>query len=141
MDLDHLKRLKIKVYKAQSASLRGYKLVFNIKDDDIPNIGYANIITSPFSEVEGVLIETDVQSVSYLDLYENFPVDYTKEMHNIRLKSGIMERAFLYIGNTGRYEEGLKPLDRHLQHILKGKDFMSKAYYQNLLEIDSIQFV
>ncbi|UII28116.1 gamma-glutamylcyclotransferase [Fulvivirga maritima] len=138
MDLEHLELLKVKVFKAQPALLQEYKLTFNVKDNDLTGVGYANIMQSPTNEVEGILITTDEHSVTYIDLYENFPVDYKKENQQVKLRSGQTETAFLYIGNTSRCKEGLKPLNNHLLHLLKGKHFLSQEYYEKLMQTDSI---
>ncbi|MBL3654681.1 gamma-glutamylcyclotransferase family protein [Fulvivirga sediminis] len=138
MDIEHLERLKVKVFKAEPAILPEYQLTFNVKDYDLPGVGYANIIQSYTDQVEGILITTDEASVTYIDLYENFPVDYKKENHKVKLRNGETETAYLYIANDSRCEEGLKPLNNHLFHLLKAKHFISEEYYEKLKQIDSI---
>ena len=111
--------------------LKDYKLVFNKLSSKNPKEGYANIINSKDSVVEGAIYEINNNDILILDRYEGFPKHYYKQVIDIQSNDG-MVKCIVYIANGSKVIEGLKPSKDYLDHILKGKDLLTESYYNNL---------
>ena len=114
--------------------LKGYKLVINKKSQKNPNIGFANIIKDKNSEVEGIIYEVNHSEILKLDKFEGSPKHYRKEIIDINNK-----QCIVYIANdTWISNIELKTTEEYKNHILEGKEFLSKEYYDKLLEIKTL---
>lgn len=110
------------------AKLPNYELRFNKISKQGP---VANIVYKQGSVVEGILYR--VQSLDLLDKYEGL-----KSGHYNRIKLNIEGfDSYVYIcENPIHIQEGLKPKQEYLNHLLEGKDFLSEEYYKNLEQIN-----
>jgi gamma-glutamylcyclotransferase (GGCT)/AIG2-like uncharacterized protein YtfP len=135
MDLDFLQKLGVRVYHAEKGILEGWKLVFNVIDDEIPGAGFANIIPDPIAQVEGVIYTIDEPSVEALDRYEDYPRDYDKITLAIQTEDHQSRSCLLYIGQPDRLSQNLTPTCATRQALLNGQRFLSPAYYQELLRL------
>lgn len=114
--------------------LKGYKLVINKKSKKNPNIGFANIIKDKNSEVEGIIYEVNHSEILKLDNFEGFPNHYHREIIDINNKQCVVYIA----NNTWISNIELKTTEEYKNHILEGKKFLSKEYYDKLLEIKTL---
>ena len=138
MDLQNLERLNVKIYKLEKAVLNDHMLIFNVINDHIQGAGYANITPHSMAVVEGLLISTDHNSILNLDQYEGYPYLYKKTFLPVVRENQQVEEALVYIGNFIRTKPGLKPTKEHLNHVLKGKDFLSVSYWTRLSDLEVI---
>jgi gamma-glutamylcyclotransferase len=120
----------------QFGILKDYKLVFNkITSKNNSREGYANVIKSKGFIVEGGIYEVTDESISLLDRYEGFPKHYTREYLDIETSDRTI-RCIVYVGNTEKLREGLKPSKEYFSKILEGKDLFTEEYYNNLIKTE-----
>jgi len=111
--------------------LNGYKFIINKKSYKNPSIGFANVIKDKNSDVEGIIYEVHHSAILRLDKFEGAPKHYRREIHIINEKECIV-----YIANdTWTVNETLSTTEEYKNHILKGKDYLTEDYYNNLLKI------
>ena len=86
----------------------------------------ANVVYKKDSVVEGILYK--VESLDLLDKHEGFPIHYNRILINV---DGVA--AYVYIcENPQLLQEGLKPKQEYLNHLLEGKNYMSEEYFEKL---------
>lgn len=99
-------------------ALKGYKLTFN-KKSNIPGRGYATIEECDNSYVSGIIYKLSLKAIETLDLYEGFPIHYTKSYLNVETANGLKE-CVVYIANEDMLGVDLKPTNEYFRHIMKG---------------------
>jgi len=120
----------------QFGILKDYKLVFNKKSSKNNfKEGYANIIKSKGSVVEGGIYEITEESISLLDKYEGYPTHYSREYLDIEVSDRTI-RCIVYVANSEKLQEGLKPSKEYFSKILEGKDLFTEEYYNNLIKTE-----
>jgi len=135
MDKEWMKERGVKFTKRFSGKLIGWKLVFVEFPKFNLDGGYANIEQDPHSIVEGIIYEVD-DSVSKLDKFEQVPVDYFKKDLIVKSK----DKEFLclvYVGNKKNIGKNRAPTQDYLNHLLKGKEFLSEKYYEKLERLNT----
>jgi len=136
------KRMEVRVIafsKRCVAHLSGYRLEFNKVAKDNPREGKANIVVDGSGSVEGVLYDMDVASLPKLDGCEGYPKHYLKIPIKVLLPSDGQEVcAITYISNPDKIRDGLKPTKEYLSHLLAGKDFLSKGYFEWLERMETL---
>jgi len=106
-----------------SAKLENYELRFNKVSKKQGAV--ANVIYKEGSVVEGVLYHVD--DITKLDKFEGAPKHYNR----IQLKIGGYD-AWVYIAQPQYIQEGLKPKQEYLNHLLEGKEYLSEEYFEKL---------
>ena len=120
----------------QFGILKDYKLVFNKKTSkNNSKEGYANIIKYKGSIVEGAIYEITEESISLLDKYEGYPTHYSREYLDIEVSDRTI-RCIVYVANSEKLQEGLKPSKEYFSKILEGKDLFTEEYYNNLIKTE-----
>jgi gamma-glutamylcyclotransferase (GGCT)/AIG2-like uncharacterized protein YtfP len=109
-----------------------YQLAFNKLAHGKIGEGYANVMTSPGDLVEGVVYQFD--EIGKLDKPEGYPIHYDRKLMVISIDGGFLE-AWVYFARSSRISEDLKPSKSYLDHLLLGKEYLSEAYFQKLVEI------
>ena len=133
MNVRRMKERKITFSDSErcAAHLCGYHLEFNKVANDNPLMGYANIVLDGSGLVEGVLYNIDAASLPILDDKEKYPKHYLKIPIKVLLPSDGKEVcAITYIANPDKIRDGLKPCRDYLNHLLEGRDFLSKGYLE-----------
>jgi cation transport regulator ChaC len=138
MDLQGIKARGVNVYACEVGRLDDWQLVINVIDDDILGAGFANIMPQAGARVEGVIYTIDEASFLALDQYENYPLDYTREVVRVQRSNCESVDCIVYIGQLARLREGLKPIRSYLRSLLQGRPFLSQSYYDRLCEIDTL---
>ena len=131
VDPDRMRKRKINFSKREHAILEGRRLKFNKVASENPNMGYANIEKSNENVVEGILYTINDTDIDYLDTYEGYPKHYIRENVKVKLDN-IKEESIIYIANTNKVRDGLKPSKDYLNHLLKGCDLLSDKYCKEL---------
>ncbi|HKI74228.1 MAG TPA: gamma-glutamylcyclotransferase family protein [Pseudomonadales bacterium] len=118
--------------------LEGYRLAFNKRSIKFPGAASANVVPAPECQVEGVVYRLPVpQEIEVLDPYEGYPVRYRRERLPITSDFGLVD-AWVYIANDEFVTHGLKPARWYLEHLLKGRPYMSKTYYAELQRTETL---
>ena len=122
----------LKVKNQVGAVLHGYRLEFNKRNQRSLLTGHANIEYAPARMVEGVLYELSSElEILKMDPFENTPVNYSREAVRLETECGV-RWAWTYFANPALKQDGLLPEREYLDHLLKGKPYLSISYYNNL---------
>jgi len=116
---------RIEFQKMIPAKLYDYELKFNKVSKKQGAV--ANVMYKEGSVVEGILYH--VVDISAMDKYEGFPKHYNRVLMKIDNFD-----AWVYVANPEHIQEGLKPKQEYLNHLLEGKRFLSEEYYNKLLK-------
>lgn len=136
MDESRMKNRGVDFLSREFAILKGYKLLFN-KKATAGNFSFANIEVDENNIVEGILYKVSAEGMTKLDKHEGYPNNYYKTNVEV-IKGNESVSAIVYIANDDKIVEGLLPKKEYLSHILKGKDLLSAAYFQRLLNIKTL---
>lgn len=136
MNVERVKERKVNFIQRKSASVKDHKLVFDKKDSENPGMAYANIQPEENSVVEGVLYLTDYESIKKLDVFEGVPVLYRRKEIEVITNSGERVKAWVYIANGPLLPSGKPPRD-YLEHLLAGRDLLSKDYHEQLSKVET----
>jgi gamma-glutamylcyclotransferase (GGCT)/AIG2-like uncharacterized protein YtfP len=112
--------------------LSDFKLVFNKKAHGKVGEAYANVMPSPGESVEGIVYQFD--EIQKLDKHEGYPNHYDRKLMKISI-GGESTEAWVYFAREDRIAEGLLPSKEYLEHLLQGKEYLSEAYFQRLLDV------
>ena len=123
MDLKRVEEMGLKLASIHQGKLADWKLVFNVINNKQEGTGYANIVPAPGQTVEGVIYETDHESMQKLDYHEDYPRYYKKKHVLVTDDDGKKIDCITYVGNQKMLERGLKPLRIYMRHLLNGKLF------------------
>ena len=111
-------------------------MLFNKRSTGIPGVGHANIEYDKKSVVEGVLYElASPEEILKMDPFERAPVNYGRDMVSLETAEG--DRwAWTYFANEALLQENLLPERGYLDHLLKGKPYLSDSYYHFLNQVE-----
>ncbi len=115
----------------QGGRLTGFALRFNKLAEGKQGVGYANIIFSPGSCVEGLLYELPgAEDIVLMDSFEGTPCRYSREAFTIATAGGCLLPAWVYIANPAWIDQHLHPEEPYLAHLLAGKEWHSPEYHE-----------
>ena len=120
------------------AVLRGYALKFNKKTTAKgakPGEGKGNVVCDPKGQAEGALYEITSEGLKKLDMREK---GYYRVELWVELKDGSGQKAWVYIAEPEKVQDGLKPSCEYLHHYLRGRDLLSQKYYEWLEDTETI---
>jgi gamma-glutamylcyclotransferase (GGCT)/AIG2-like uncharacterized protein YtfP len=124
------------IFDEMSATLDGYKLVFNKKAEK-NGYAYANVIKDSESQVEGVLYEISENAEEILDDYEGIPKHYVSKKIMVEY-DGIKFPATVYIANNNMVKNGLKVENSYRNNLLAGSKHLTKKYYKYIQNLNII---
>lgn len=130
MNYARMRGRKAKWTKKLAATLHNFTLRFNTKAST-GNWSAANIIKKRDAKVEGVLYKTDEKSLKKIDKYEGVPHHYKRVSVTVQVADGKNITAITYIAHPPYSNTFTRK--KYLHHLLKGKPYLSKAYYAFLL--------
>ena len=136
MNPERMKDRGVDFIKSKAGILRNYKLTFSKICSENNKSGYANIVANKNSIVEGVVYEINDNDILKLDTFEDYPEKYNRIELDIELKDKTTTKAITYIATKGEIKNGLKPTKEYLNHLLKGKAFLSEKYFNELAKTD-----
>lgn len=134
MSKDRMIKRGLNFTSRKSATLNGYKLLFNKKAAS-GDFSYANISPITDSFVEGALYEFPDEEIKMLDKAEGYPNHYVKILVDVIDSTGNSITATTYIAKKDKIVAGLMPNKDYLDCILKGKDILSNGYFEFLLKV------
>ena len=118
------------------ATLRGFKMRFNKRSAGVPGVGHANIEYNRHGLVEGVLYElASSQEILKMDSFERAPVNYGRDRVCLETAEG-EKWAWTYFANEALLQDNLLPERMYLDHLLKGKPYLSNSYYSYIEKIE-----
>ncbi len=123
MDSRALTRLNVPVHSQSTAVLKGYRLVFNVLEDEkfrFEKRGIANIAPSPRGRVEGIAFEINEEDLDKLDLASGVRAlkYYRKKITVIRPGCSTIE-AVTYAGWPDVTSLGLLPSGKYLRRLIE----------------------
>lgn len=121
-----------KVISRTRAFLRDHRLTFNKASRKNPAEGFANVVKSEGSTVEGVLYLLD-DDISMLDKSEGVPKHYTKETMQVERMDGTKLDALVYVANPDKVVENLTPSKEYVEKLLENK-WLSDEYANMIKE-------
>jgi len=135
MDAGRMRGRSINFSSRRPARLIGYSLTFNKKASN-GDFSYANIIPHPGDIVEGALYEFPENEIIALDGYEGYPDQYNRIILPVIDQNNNIIDSTVYIAvNTA---PGYLPKREYLEHLLAGKDLLSKTYFEKLKQVKTL---
>jgi gamma-glutamylcyclotransferase (GGCT)/AIG2-like uncharacterized protein YtfP len=138
MDKERMKKRKANFTEMQKGIIKDWKLVFNKINNKKVGAGYANIIPNSGSIVEGIIYKVDNDAIPILDGFEGVPNHYQKVTMSVENTDKELIDCIVYIANPSKVDNFLKPEKWYLQHLLKGKEFLSESYFSDLKSIETL---
>ncbi len=132
MDPKRMKNREVNYLKREHAILEGWRLNFDKLVSENSNKGNANIEKYDESLVEGKLYTIKYGDLEIFDEHEGFSDHYKKLKVWVKLDNGEKEEAIIYVANSEKVKNGLKPRKNYLNYLLQGCDLLSKKYCENL---------
>lgn len=115
-------------------TLSGYRLLFNkmaLRERLPDGIGFANINRDATGTVEGIVYEIVDEHLQGLDEAERYPDHYARITVSVETESGI-QKCQTYQARADKIADGLVPSRNYVNHILAGRDFLSRQYFDAL---------
>ncbi len=138
MDKEQMKKRKANFTEMQKGVIKDWKLVFNKINHNKEGAGYANIIPNTGSIVEGIIYKVDKDTITILDSYEGVPNHYKQNTMSVENTQNKLINCIVYIANSSKIKNNLKPEKWYLEHLLKGKDFLSESYFSDLKNVETL---
>ena len=135
---EQMKKRKAIFTEMQKGVIKNWKLVFNKTNDKKEGVGYTNIIPNLGSVVEGIIYKVDKDSIAILDGFEGVPNHYQKVIMPVENTDKEFIDCVVYIANSSKINNSLKPEKEYLEHLLKGKDFLSESYFFDLKSVETL---
>lgn len=122
----------------ESGVLTDYRLVFNKKSVKHEGAASANVVEHKGECVEGVIYKlSHPEEIRVMDPFEGYPVRYSRYLLPIACADGQRD-AWVYIANEAYVSHGLKPARWYLNHLLAGRPWLSKPYFEKLQRVDCL---
>jgi hypothetical protein len=121
----------LRVRALLGGSVEDLDLVFDKRSRDHAS-GHANLVRRPGHRAEGVLYELrDEAEILRMDPFESAPVNYSREVMNVRTALGTVP-AWTYFANPAVRRAGMRPERAYLDHLLRGRPWLSAAWFERL---------
>ena len=133
MNAQRMAQRGLEVVGAVAGQLDHFHLVFNKMSRDHAGVGHANIQFRRGAVTEGVLYELSREDEIFkMDPYERAPWNYGREAVQISHGGG-RTWAWTYFANPAVIRADLSPPLEYLDHLLAGREFLSRNYVEMLL--------
>ena len=137
LDLSGFKKIGLQYELITKATLKDWKLVFEVINPEQEGVSYVNIIPSDGSIVEGVIIKIDKSNRIKMDKHERVPELYVRDKIIVETNKGEQITCMTYFANPFNVEGGLRPTTEHLNMILLGTPFFSQNYLKCLNNVET----
>ncbi len=136
--------------RAVAAALPGHALVFDKRAARVAGAGHANIRYCPGATVHGVLyFFAEPDMMQRMDPYEQAPINYGREVFLLATAHGDLGPptagsarawvpAWVYVGNPGVLQDGLRPEPAYMAHLLSGAPYLPADYVAALRSIECL---
>jgi gamma-glutamylcyclotransferase (GGCT)/AIG2-like uncharacterized protein YtfP len=121
-----------------AALMDGVRLTFDKQSREHPRSGHANLTYDRGARVEGVLYRLASDSeIERMDAFEAAPINYSRDV--VRVTTGGAEvAAWTYFANAAVIRRGLRPERAYLNHLLEGREYLSRPYFEWLSAIPCV---
>lgn len=117
------------------ATLNGVALAFDKQSRVHPGSGHANLMFDRTAVVEGVLYQLrDDDEIVHMDAFEAAPINYSRDVVVVSV-AGRRVPAWTYFANAAVIRPGLRPERTYLAHLLAGRPYLSRGYFDWLNRI------
>lgn len=131
--------MKAEFADRQKGIMEDWKLIFNKINVRRNGSGFANIEPEIGSIVEGIIYKVNDDAIKILDWYEGVRFDsYCRETMFVESERNESINCIVYIANPTKTDNSRKPEKKYLDHLLAGKKFLSKNYYSNLKNTETL---
>jgi gamma-glutamylcyclotransferase len=96
-------------------------------------VGYADVVSAPGQQVEGILVELGEAELERLDSIELVPHHYVRRQVMVR-DGGDQSpiSAHVYLAQPDWIKPQLRPLRAYIDNLLGGADLLSAGYVESL---------
>lgn len=116
--------------RACNAVLEGVQLTFDKQSRDHARGGHANLTFDRAARAEGVLYHLAApDDIARMDIFEAAPVNYSRDIVVVSA-NGRDVVAWTYFANAAVIRTGLRPERAYLNHLLAGRCYLSREYFQ-----------
>lgn len=121
-----------------AGTLHDFRLAFNKRSVKFPGAASANVMVHRGAKTEGVVYKLQhPDQISLMDPYEGYPIRYSRQALPIVCGNSLVD-AWVYIANDEFVTTGLKPARWYLEHLLAGKEFLTRSYFQQLTTVECL---
>jgi len=121
--------------RVSGATLAGVRLAFDKQSREHPSCGHANLVFDRAERVEGVLYALeDAAEIARMDRFERTPINYSREIVVVTT-GNLRVAAWTYFANPAVTREGLRPERAYLDHLLAGRPYLSRDYFERLSRV------
>ena len=125
----------LRVDAIRGAVLDGVRLAFDKRAQAHPRSGHARLAFERRAHVQGVLYRLrDREEIRAMDPFETAPVSYSRDVVVVDA-GGERIPAWTYFANAAVIRAGLAPERAYLNHLLAGRPYLSRDYYDALCRI------
>ena len=135
MQLSHRIGRKVQQSDRQRAVLAGHTLKFNKMTESNLREGKANVVADPAGKTEGILDTITEDEFDKLAAYEG---GYENRRLMVGVEDGTETEAATFVAKSGRTRGGLKPTRGYLNHLLAGREFLSREYVRWLESVETL---
>ena len=133
MSLQHLKKFGISYSLRIPVTAKGYTLHFEKVAKDHPQKGWANIAKGSNTDVvHGILYDIPGEGIAIIDVLEDYPHGYTRELITVTRENGQTIDAFAYIAHPEMIAENLLPTMEYVELLCESEDMLPPGYIQTL---------
>lgn len=124
-------------------TLSAHKLTFNkipLDNNGQENLGLPNIIPTPsnLGMMEGILYEIEESYLPKLDAIYHYPDEYLRKKMRLTKHDFTMVDGIVYIAQTHRTKEGLKPSKEMLKSYKECRKNLTKLYLSRLVNTPTV---
>ena len=142
MNPERMRQRGLRFVCAQAAELPGHTLVFDKRVAHRCAAGHANIRYQVGATVHGVLYRlAEPELILVMDPYEQAPINYGREIFQLVTQVAAVRRetpAWVYVGNPGVLQDGLRPEPEYMAHLLAGAAYLPADYLARLRNIECL---
>jgi cation transport regulator ChaC len=121
-----------------AGTLHDFRLAFNKRSVKFPGAASANVMKHQGARTEGVVYKMlHPEQISMMDPYEGYPVRYSRQVLPIVCGSSLVN-AWVYIAKDEFITTGLKPARWYLEHLLAGREFLTRSYFEELTTVECL---
>lgn len=123
------------------AKIEGYELKFNKQSFKNPVTGVANICETPHGPddiVQGILYTIKESDIDKLDKFEGYLKHYNRVEREVIDENEDEESAIIYIAQTEKISENLKPTSEYMSHLIVGSGRLDDDYRKMLKNVETI---
>lgn len=138
MNPNRVRGRKVQFDHHRAGTLHDFRLVFNKRSVKFPGAASANVMAEEGAATQGVVYRLQTpEQITMMDPFEGYPTRYSRQALQIECGKQLV-KAWVYIANDEFVTTGLKPARWYLEHLLAGKEFLTTAYFEQLMTVECL---